>query len=190
MKRFWLFASFMVVLAAMPALAQQEGAAERPIIVGGDRDYPPYEFLDKDGKPAGYNVDLTRAIAEVMGMKVEFRFGGWSEMRSALHGGARRHPAGDFLLRGTGQDHRLLPAAHHRAPRHLRPRGTPAVITLEELRGKEVIVFRDGIMHEILREHRLRRDLWTTDTPADALRLAGLGQARLRGGGDVSPACT
>jgi polar amino acid transport system substrate-binding protein len=58
--------------------------ATKPIIIGGDRDYPPYEYLDKNGQPSGYNVELTKAIAEVMGLQVEFRLGGWSEMRTAL----------------------------------------------------------------------------------------------------------
>ncbi|MGB9081585.1 MAG: transporter substrate-binding domain-containing protein, partial [Desulfuromonadaceae bacterium] len=82
--------SILLLLCAVPVSAQTaeiDVASKPTIIVGGDRDYPPYEFLDKNGQPAGYNVDLTRAIADVMGMKVEFRFGGWSEMRSALMGG-------------------------------------------------------------------------------------------------------
>src|SRR6185369_7487659 len=81
------------ILACLPAMATraedyEQSGSNRTIIVGGDRDYPPYEFLDKDGQPAGYNVDLSRAIADVMGMKVEFRFGGWSEMRNALMAGS------------------------------------------------------------------------------------------------------
>src|ERR1043165_2685264 len=67
--------------------AEMDVASKPVIIVGGDRDYPPYEFLDKNGQPAGYNVDLTRAIAEVMGMSVEFRFGTWSEIRAGLMSG-------------------------------------------------------------------------------------------------------
>src|SRR6185369_17484298 len=72
-----------------PSLIAAEVPKKDPsvIIVGGDRDYPPYEFIDKDGQPAGYNVELTRAIAEVMGIKVEFRLGGWAGMRDALQSG-------------------------------------------------------------------------------------------------------
>ena len=55
--------------ASVPA-AEIDVASQPVIIVGGDRDYPPYEFLDQNGQPAGYNVDLTKAIADVMGMKV------------------------------------------------------------------------------------------------------------------------
>lgn len=54
------------------------------IIVGGDHNYPPYEFLDKDGNPTGYNVELTRAIAEVMGIKVKIQLGDWDMMRKGL----------------------------------------------------------------------------------------------------------
>ncbi|MDY5133718.1 ABC transporter substrate-binding protein [Actinotignum urinale] len=37
---------------------------------GSSTDYPPAEFRDKDGKtPIGYDIDLTRALAKVMGLK-------------------------------------------------------------------------------------------------------------------------
>ena len=75
----------LFLLAFLPAaVASPSGAQRATIIVGGDRDYPPYEFLDKEGRPAGYNVELTRAIAEVMGMNVEIRLGPWGQMRRAL----------------------------------------------------------------------------------------------------------
>ena len=88
-----LFLPLLLTLILQPLPVFAEGADEMVpdpgvIIVGGDRDYPPYEFLDKNGRPAGYNVDLTRAIADVMGMKVEFRFGSWSEMRKGLSDGS------------------------------------------------------------------------------------------------------
>jgi len=86
-----LVAAILLFFLAVTARAEsatpdyaETGNGASPVIVGGDRAYPPYEFIDKDGKPAGYNVDLTRAIAEVMGMKVEFRFGDWSDMRNGL----------------------------------------------------------------------------------------------------------
>jgi len=60
-------------------------AENAPVIkVGGDDSYPPYEFIDKDGNIAGYNVDMTRAIAEVMGIEVDITLASWSEMRAAL----------------------------------------------------------------------------------------------------------
>ena len=173
------------LLIAQAALAAPGGALTgqpvhfdpaATIVVGGDRAYPPYEFIDKDGNPAGYNVDLTRAIAEVMGMKVEFRFGNWSEVRAGLQDGhidilqglsysAQRLQSVDFSPPHTIVHHAIFAR-----------RDTKPVQGLEELRGKKVLVFQDGIMHERLKQLGFAKDLVLTPTPAEAMRLLASGQ--------------
>ena len=167
----------VLCLHTTPIQAQEmEVASSTAIVIGGDRDYPPYEFLDKDGKPAGYNVDLSRAIADVMGMQVEFRFGGWSEMRSALMQGSVD------VLQGisySGDRAKILAfSPPHTIINHaiFARKETLPVSTLEELRGKEIIVFQDGIMHDYLRSLGFAKELVLTDTPADALRLLASGK--------------
>lgn len=149
---------------------------EATIVVGGDRSYPPYEFIDKDGRPAGYNVDLTRAIAEVMGMKVVFRFGSWAEMRAGLQQGKI-----DILQGLSYSDERSRSvdfSPPHAMVHHaiFARRDSKRVRTLEELKGKKVIVFQDGIMHERLKLLGFGKDLVLTPTPAEALRLLASGQ--------------
>ena len=56
----------------------------RTIVVGGSQNNPPYEFLDENNEPAGFNVDLTRAIAADMGIDVEIRLGSPGEMALAF----------------------------------------------------------------------------------------------------------
>lgn len=146
------------------------------IMVGGDRDYPPYEFLDKNGIPAGYNVDLTRAIADVMGMKVEFRFGGWSEIRNAVLGGTV-----DVLQGISFSEERTRTLAFsppHTIINHaiFARKESPPVGSIGELRGKEIVVFRDGIMHDYLKSLGFASNLVMTETPADALRLLASGK--------------
>jgi polar amino acid transport system substrate-binding protein len=176
-----LFLPLLLVLILQPSLVYAEGADETVpdsgfVVVGGDRDYPPYEFVDKDGRPVGYNVDLTRAIADVMGMKVEFRFGSWSEMRKGLSDGSINILQGiSFSDERTGKldfspPHTIV---HHAV---FARKGTAPVNSLEELRGKKVIVFRDGIMHDLLLRMGFGNDLILTGTPADALRLLASGK--------------
>jgi polar amino acid transport system substrate-binding protein len=50
-------------LTPLPCFGESLKSEKRAIVVGGALNYPPYEFLDKDGKPTGYAVELTRAIA-------------------------------------------------------------------------------------------------------------------------------
>lgn len=73
--RLWLLLPLLLLSPILTAGAAEPENTAKVIVVGGDRDYPPYEFLDNDGKPSGYNVELTKAIAEVMGLRVEFRLG-------------------------------------------------------------------------------------------------------------------
>jgi len=161
----------------IPALAVEMDVAEPNIIViGGDRDYPPYEFLDNNGKLAGYNVDLTKAIADVMGMQVVFRSGGWSEMRNALMNGSV-----DVLQGISYSDDRtktLSFSPPHTIITHaiFARKETPPVNSLEGIRGKEIVVFRDGIMHDYLTSLGFSNNLVMTDTPADALRLLASGK--------------
>ncbi len=58
----------------MPGLLHHSGHLYVPfkkIIVGGSPNNPPYEYLDENNEPAGYNVDLTRAVAAEMKIEVE-----------------------------------------------------------------------------------------------------------------------
>ena len=61
---------FNVMLVSFPADANLYNGS--PIIVGDDIDYPPYSFLDENGNPAGFNIELAEAVLEVMGLTPEF----------------------------------------------------------------------------------------------------------------------
>lgn len=169
----FLLAALLSLLCAVSALGAPDA---RTIVVGGDRDYPPYEFIDANGKPSGYNVDLTRAIAEIMGMKVEFRLGAWSEMLSALKSGRVDVLQGISWSEARAKQIDFTPP--HTIVYHaiFARRDSPPASSLEDLRGKKVALHRDGIMHEYLAARGYGKDLVLTPTPADALRLLAAGK--------------
>lgn len=146
------------------------------VIVGGDRSYPPYEFIDKDGNPAGYNVELTKAVARVMGLKVEIRLGAWAEMRQALQTGRI-----DVLEGMSYSDERALLADFsppHTIVHHsfFARKGMMSSPSLTDLRGKEVVVLDDGIMREFLLSHKTGCRIIAAETHADVLRLLASGK--------------
>jgi PAS domain S-box-containing protein len=69
-RRTWVIA----VLLALPFDAGAQTPAGS-LVYGGDREFPPYEYLDDDGQPQGFNVHLIRALARDAGMAVEIRLG-------------------------------------------------------------------------------------------------------------------
>jgi len=149
---------------------------KRPVVVGGDRSYPPYEFIDKDGNSTGYNVELTKAIARVMGFTVDIRLGAWSDMRRDLQEGRI-----DALEGISYSDERA--AAVDFTPPHIivhhsifARKGASTVPTLADLRGKEVVVLNDGIMQEFLPSRNIGAKVIPAETHAEVLRLLASGK--------------
>ncbi len=163
-----------LILFPVPGIGR-EFDPERPVIVGGDRDYPPYEFMGKNGTAAGFNVDLTRAIARVMGLQVEFRMGGWKEMRDALQAGRVDILQGISFSEARTRSVDFSPPHSIVSHAIFARRGSPPPRSLDDLKGKEVIVFQSGIMHDLLEQRHTAKRLILTATPADALRLLASG---------------
>lgn len=167
-----LLSLFLLVLVAGRASAGEGDV----VLVGGNRDYPPYELVDKNGQPAGFTVDLLRAIAEVMGMKVDITMGEWAKRHDDLKSGRI-----DMTLGMNNSEERDkifdFTSPHTIVQQAIFARGgEPAVHSLEGLRGKKVILHRNGIMHERLRKLGFEKDLIFSETPAGTLRKLASGE--------------
>ncbi|MFC0309937.1 transporter substrate-binding domain-containing protein [Gallibacterium trehalosifermentans] len=75
------------------ALTNDEAAADLAkrvnekgtIVVGTEGTYPPFTYHDESGKLTGYDVELTRLVAQELGVKVEFKETQWDAMLSGLN---------------------------------------------------------------------------------------------------------
>ena len=64
----------LLVLGTLAVLSAPAAAQEpRVLIYGGDREFPPYEYLDEQGEPQGFNIQLIRALARDAGRDIEIR---------------------------------------------------------------------------------------------------------------------
>lgn len=149
------------------------------IIVGGDNDYPPYEFIDEFGLPAGYNVDLTRAIAQQLGLAVEIRLGPWSEIRQGLEKGQIDIIQGMFYSEERDKDFAFSPG--HSVVNHVvvGRTGTTMPRNLAELSGRSLVVMDGDIMHDLALERGLTEHLLLAGSQKEALRLLVEGKAQL-----------
>ena len=79
---------FLVIAAVIFSSPGAAGGAEGGIIrVGGGDNYAPYHFLDDNGEPAGFDVDLAKAVAQVMDIDMEIDLGPWKRQRGGLESG-------------------------------------------------------------------------------------------------------
>ena len=151
---------------------------KRALVIGGDQNYPPYEYLDDKGEPAGHNVDLTRAIARALGLDIVIRLGPWTEVRAALERGEIDALQGMFYSPERDLKFDFTPAHsvnHYVAVSRSDKRPPPK--TWDELHSLKVAVQNGDLIHEHIEEKGLAEHLVTTANMGDALRLVMEGQA-------------
>ena len=168
-----------LLLFVWVALLFVSGAAQaeppKKIVFGGDAQYPPYEFLDENGKPAGFTVEITRALADIMGLEIEFRLGPWEEIMEAFKNGEVDVMQGISYSDERAKHFEFSQAytlIHHSI---FTRKETLDASTLAHLSGKEVLVQNNGIMHETLRQSEFPITPVPTPYQTDALRLVASG---------------
>lgn len=152
--------------------------AGRPIVVGGDANFPPFEYLDEKGRPAGYNVELTYAVAAAVGIPVEIRLGPWADMRQALMTGSIDALQGMFY--SPERDEVFDFSVPHLVTNGVAvvregDRDPPA--SVEELQGLRIAVERGDIMHDWASQERLESQLVVLPSAPEALAAVSGGQA-------------
>lgn len=165
---------FLLVPILLILATSGQSQDKSPIVVGGDHDYFPFEYLDENGKPAGFNVEIALAVAETMGLELEFRLGPWGDVLRGFHAGKvdvlpmfrseERTKDAEFA-----QPHAML---HHMI---FSRRGDASIVDLAGLAGKEVIVQRDAFAHTHLESIDHGASLVFAETEPEAMRLLASG---------------
>jgi PAS domain S-box-containing protein len=158
--------------------ASLEIPSSRRIIVGGDANFPPYDYLDEDGKPAGLVVDLVTAVADAAGIEIDIRLGAWPEVRTDLETSRidmilgmiyspERDLKYDFSPPHTVCEYVVACLQHDKA----------SISALEELAGKKVAVVQDDIMHEKIKERKISAEVTAVDNYEEGFACLQKGQA-------------
>jgi len=149
---------------------------DRVYSVSGDSNYPPYEFINDEDNADGFNIDLVRAIAREMEIKISISLAPWSTARTNLETGqidilpgmfysAERHRKVDFSIPHTIVDHVI----------YIR-NNTPAILSFSELTGKKVLCAKGDIIHDILLKQQNNAKIIPVQSQEDALLLLSAGR--------------
>ena len=174
-------------LTAAPASGQAPAVAET-IRYAGDRNFPPYEYIDANGQPAGFNIALMRQAAARAGLLVKIELGEWAGMLS-------RFDAGEF-------DVMMLGYSEARAQKYelrtqiwtlhqvvlIKPAARRAPQNLGQLATETVAVLRRSLIEELLLElpEVQRPTILPTPDQETAVRMIADGHATAAAGNSLT----
>jgi ABC-type amino acid transport substrate-binding protein len=151
-------------------------ASARVVRVGVSRDFPPYAYVDAAGEPAGFNVELLRAMGGEIGFEVELRPGVWSDLKEGLRAGELDALAS--MLRSEKREAWVdfsTPVLDVEYAIFVR-KGTRGIDSLESLRGRAVLAQAGSLMHEFLVDRGMGDQVIPVESEPEALRILDQGQ--------------
>jgi len=158
-----------------PYVQAKDVLEKKQLIVRADHNYPPYEFLDNKGDPQGFNIDLIKAVAEVMGLNIKISLGPWNEVRSQLEKGEIDILAG--MTYSVERDKVVdFSIPHSILSFDIFIRRNSSIRSLEDATDKEIVVQEDGIMHDYLKKKDITKKIITVTDPHEALLLLASGK--------------
>ncbi len=155
--------------------AATASASQRPILViGGDHENPPYEYLDGE-KPTGFNVELMRAAAVIAGFDAEIRLGPWVRARRDLEQGNVDALSGMYY---SEERSKLVDFSvpHTMVRSALFVRQDSPIRSFADLRGKEVILQEGDVLHDLFKRNGLASRIVAVTDPDEQLRLLTSGR--------------
>lgn len=150
-------------------------AVSRAITVGADHNYPPFEYVDEEGNPTGFNVELLRAIAETMGLTLEITAGPWKEIRDSLERGTLDMVSGMYYSpeRDAKVDFSVPFILVHES---MFVRETSPFDEITDLWDREIIVQSGDIMHDYVLGNRITQKIVEVNNTLDGIRLLASGR--------------
>lgn len=98
-------AAFVGALSLAGCGSSQGDDSELKTITVGSDNYPPANYLDENGDPAGFDVDITTAGLARMGYKPNFVYINWEDKNDLLASGDIDCVVGCFSMTGREKDY-------------------------------------------------------------------------------------
>ncbi|MGC9387120.1 MAG: transporter substrate-binding domain-containing protein [Hydrogenovibrio sp.] len=182
LKPFW----FLLLLWTPPLQAleltptEQQWIAQHPeITLGADHQWPPYEFVDEQGRHSGISADLLSLIEQQTGLKIHVKPDVWSNSLQAAKQGDL-HGLSCAVATEDRKPHFFFTQPYTRMPLGLFARQNTAasrIHSLNDLQGLRIAINRDSYLHEWLQRHYPDYDYALKSSNLEALEAVSFGQA-------------
>lgn len=167
--------SLAAALALLPGVCRGTDT-DREVRGGSELDFRPYSFTGQAGQPTGFGVELLRATADKMGLRLRVTPGPWDSQWTKLVAGeldvlpvVARTPGRESLVAFSLPHTETFDAFFVRS-------GRPPINEIAAATGKEIVVLREDAAHHQLVERKFPGTIIPVDSIPAGLRLVAAGK--------------
>lgn len=165
----------VTVIICLLAAALLFSQYDKTLKVRGDFDYPPFEYLNDDGEPEGFNVDVFRTVARIMGLSYEISLDTWETVRTEIE-----TDQADVLLGmyRTEERDKLVDftTPHFISTYAVFVPADSAIASIADAYGKKIGVQMGDIGYDYVIENRLTDEVYTEKTIPEVLKALEAGK--------------
>jgi two-component system sensor histidine kinase EvgS len=164
-----------ILISVQTLVAAPTSKEEEKILhIGGNAEFAPFEFINNEGQPDGYTVDLIKAVARHLGVKISINLGDWNQMRQQLT--SRHIDVLTGVLYSEARDEIFDFSVPHMVFSYsIFIRKNDDYTSIEELKDKAVLVVKDVYAHDWLRTYTFTDQIFEVNSPKVALKMLSEG---------------
>ncbi len=166
-----------VFVPLRPEPGENRSSEDQEIITArGDWGYPPFEYLNDEGKPEGFNIDILTGIAELLNLNIHINLGPWDEVRKDIEEGNIDIVTG--MYRTEERDKEVdFSIPHFRSSIGVFVPEGSSIRRIEDIKEAHILVQEGDVAHDYLLEHGLGSTISTVTEWEDLLPQLIKGEA-------------
>lgn len=122
------------------------------LVAGTDATYAPMEYIDENGDIVGINIDIVDAMAEELGIEVEYKNIGWDPLFPAVKNGEVDFAVSSITITEDRQEEMDFTEPYYVANQLILTAEDSDVASFTDLEGKRVAVQMGTTGHHVVQE--------------------------------------
>ncbi len=139
-------------LVACDRNTTSKDSSERPVVIIGSEDYPPFVDMDNNGEPTGLDMDIIREAFDRIGYDISFVEISWEDKDTLLESGEIDCVTGGFTMESREDDY-LWVGPYLNSNQVVVVNATSNIHSLQDLEGKTIAVQSASVAESILLNH-------------------------------------
>ncbi len=135
----------------------------------GDENYPPFEFINDEGKPSGFNVTLFKKIAETLNCEYTLDLIPWHEVVDSLEHGTKDYITSMFLSDKRKEKY-AFSTPYNKVSQALFIHHNSDISGFEDIKNKTILVVKDDISFELIKEFHVTGTIKTFNNYQEAMK--------------------